>query len=432
MTTINLKLEKKHIFAILISLTVFGLIIRIVSAYKAVHYFDISYYYTWAEDVFKNGIFGAYKSMQGETLGIDYPPIILFPLYITGALLNQDFSTAFEGNLMLVLKMWQFMFDAALVPALYFILKRKNVFFALLASAFWSVNPAAIYNSSVWGQTDSIMMFMLIICLAAIESKKPVAAGILYALCCLTKFQCAYFAPVYILFLLFDKYPPKKIMLSLVSAASTAIIVFAPFMIASKDILLPFKVYFGGLGKWPYASLYSFNFLGGFATNYVPDNQPFFLFFTYGSFGNMMTVLAAAATVLIFFTAKRKCPYLLSFFIMDTIFMFSSRMHERYQIPVLILLVAAAASHKSFKLFICFCLNSLMIFANHFAAFEEIVYRDSNPAPWMENIESILVAGSWINFIVYIISMLFVFECLYQKNFSLTFIKRRKTNAQGI
>ena len=401
-TQISFNITKKQIILALIALVVFGGLIRLINAYWCVHYFDIPYYRDWALSAVNDGLFNIYNMDLGEH-SVDYPPMFLFPLYITGLILKNETVMNFDGYLMIALKMWQIIFDLATIIALYIVFKNKNKLAALGAAAVWAVNPSIIFSSSYWGQTDSIMLFLLLITLAAFDNKMPVFGTVMYAVACLTKFQCAYFAPVILLFLLFGKYTPRQIASALISAAGTVLIVFAPFM-AHSGITLPFKIYFGGFGKWPSASAYAFNFFGLLGLNCVQDNVKIGSLVSVSTLGTIMTIIAVVLTVLIFFTTKNKCPYMLSFFLMNTIFMFASRMHERYQIPVIILLLLASAKHKSAKLFVCHVLTTVMTFLNAAFSFDvHIKYYD--PAPYMQNADSIFIALSGINLIVYFITL---------------------------
>lgn len=413
-TKFTIKLERKHIFFALTALVVFGGIIRFLAAYKEIHYFDIPYYYDWANSAFKDGLFKVYNTLADEFHAVDYPPLFLFPLYITGAILQIPDATAFENYLMLALKGWQVIFDIAIIVALYFALKRYNKVLALGASTMWAINPAIIFSSSYWGQTDSIMIFFLLLVFVAIDSEKPVLATVLYALACLTKFQCAYFAPVLLLFLFFGKFPVHQIITAISAAAFTVFTVFLPF-VANSGITLPFKIYFGGFGKWPYASLYSFNFFGMLNLNYVEDSFKILPFLSASTLGSIMTVLAVVLTIFIYSTAKgeKKCPFILSFIIMNTVFMFASRMHERYQIPVLIFLLIACVKHKSIKLFAAYIMTTVMVFLNTALVYEHIVYNDSQPVAWMQNTDTLVVVFSAINLLVYFITLYLALDTIY-------------------
>lgn len=232
-TKTSFTITKKQAWFMLSSLVIFGALIRFYLAYSQVHYFDIPYYFDWAKSAAEDGLFNVYNSLKGQVHAVDYPPVFLFPLYITGLILKSESVVNFDGYLMLALKMWQIIFDLATIVALYAVFKKKSHVAALFAAALWTVNPSIIFSSSCWGQTDSIMIFLLLVCFCAFDNKMPVLGTVVYALACMTKFQCAYFAPVMLLFLFFGKYKPKRIITALCAAALTVFAVFLPFMLKS-------------------------------------------------------------------------------------------------------------------------------------------------------------------------------------------------------
>ncbi len=416
---LSIKLTKKHIFWFLFTLVLFGGLIRLLAAYNEVHYFDLPYYFTWSEEVVDHGIFSAYQNLLGIGISnneLDYPPLFLFPLYITGLLMKIPGVSDFAPYSMLVIKMWQILFDLATIILIYYVLRRQNKLLALAGAAIWAINPAIIFNSSYWGQTDSMMIFMLLLSFFTLEQKRPLLATFFFALACLLKFQCAYFFPVFLLFLLYDHK-----LLTVAKAAgvgiATGVIVFLPFMIYS-GITLPFDVYLGGLGKWPYACLYAFNFFGALGMNYVKDSTEILPFISANTFGNIITIVALLVLFLFMMTGKKRCPYLLGFFFMNTVFMFASRMHDRYQIPVIIFILIAAFRNKSIKLFVSFLLTNTMVFFNNFLPFEKILAGD-NPPPWAD-MNTFVVVFSWINLIIYFVTLAITISVIYDFKFTET------------
>ena len=178
-------------------LVAFAALVRLMVAYITVHYFDLSFYVDWSTGV-ANDFFGAYNNIGN----LDYPPLFLFPLFLTGKLLGIGAVRAFDPYMMLALKGWQVLFDLACIPLLYRVLRREGQLVGLAGAAIWAVNPAGILNSSYWGQTDSIMIFLVVLAFLLLEEGRPVWSGAVMALACLMKFQSLYFAPVYAVALL--------------------------------------------------------------------------------------------------------------------------------------------------------------------------------------------------------------------------------------
>lgn len=62
---------------------IFGFVLRILCGYSYLHYFDLSYYVEWSSGL-QQDFFGAYTNISS----LDYPPILLFPMYLIGKLMQ--------------------------------------------------------------------------------------------------------------------------------------------------------------------------------------------------------------------------------------------------------------------------------------------------------------------------------------------------------
>lgn len=321
-------------------LVAFAALVRLMVAYITVHYFDLSFYVDWSTGV-ANDFFGAYNNIGN----LDYPPLFLFPLFLTGKLLGIGAVRAFDPYMMLALKGWQVLFDLACIPLLYRVLRREGQLVGLAGAAIWAVNPAGILNSSYWGQTDSIMIFLVVLAFLLLEEGRPVWSGAVMALACLMKFQSLYFAPVYAVALL-TSYPPRRIFRTVAAGAGTVLAVFLPFM-ARSGWALPLEIYFGGFGQYQGASLNAFNFYSSAGLNYKHFSTKILGLIQADHLSTLLLAAALALLVAVWFTATEKSVWLMGFLFMQTVFMFTTRMHERYQIPVLVMALIAAARHRS-------------------------------------------------------------------------------------
>ena len=389
----DIKLSRKTITYSLVAIVLFALCIRLFAGYTYLHRFDLNYYILWSTGV-HNGLFDAYEHIAS----LDYPPMWLFPMYIVGFFTTNPDIQAAEPYYILALKIFQILFDVAIIPLIYVVLRKKNQFFALLLAGTWAVNPAIIVNSSYWGQTDSVMIFLLLVAFWLLEERKMVAAMVWYCIACLTKFQCLYFAPVLLLYLFFSRYDIKTVIKSICAGAATVIVAFLPFMINS-GVLLPFEVYFGGHGQYKEATLNAFNLYGLFGLNRVSDVTPLIGPITLNHISLFITVVIVALVVYLFFKAPRKSPWLLCFVLMQSIFMLTSRMHERYQIPVLIFSLVAIVMHNSSKLFGVYIIQTVMVFVNEGLLFLKATHGYA--VPWLEYYPQIMVVLSGVNLLIY-------------------------------
>ena len=89
-----------------------------------------------------------------------------------------DVFAIFEPYRMLALKGWQLLFDTACVPLFYTVLRRWGVLASIAGASVWAVNPTALLNSAYWGQTDAIMIFLVVAAFALLERRRAVWSGI--------------------------------------------------------------------------------------------------------------------------------------------------------------------------------------------------------------------------------------------------------------
>lgn len=303
-----------------------ALVFRMIVGISYVNTYDTFWYRRWALDL-PNGIFNVYA--RAESISLDYPPVYLFFLYLTGLGYRAIGAEPHIYTEMFLMKFWPIVFDVLCVVFLYYMFSKTNKATGLFAAAFWAINPSVFFNSTMWGQTDSVMMFLLLVSFYLVYNNKPIVACIVFAIAGMTKYQCLYFTPVLLLQICKD-YNLKIFLKSIGSAVICVVAVFLPFMICSNKPLLFFDVYLGGADKYPYCTLNAFNIYGVFGLNWVED--------TFASCNILSIVFTAISIVLIVFLylfGKRRCAFVGCLLFMQCIFMLTTRMHERYQIVVL-------------------------------------------------------------------------------------------------
>jgi len=337
----------------------FAFMLRLLIGMGYFNSFDTYWYRNWAL-ASQNGVFNLYNNQQ---INLDYPPIYVLFLSVTG------FFYRFVGNAeahnyvqMLFMKSWPIIFDILAGVAIYFYTKKWGNKAAIFASCLWLFSPATIFNSAFWGQTDGLMCLCLLLSFWILE-KHPILAAVMFAISGLTKFQCLYFTPVF-LYLLFKNYGIKKFLIGVGSAALTVLITFLPFMIATNRPWLFFEVYLNGGNSYPYLTLNAFNIYGIFGLNWVKETTELFLCFNYADLNLVLTVLIFVATFVLMVVSKRKCPFLFSFVLMQSLFLFTTRMHERYQFTVLIFILLATVIYKQKEFFNSFIWLTIIITIN--------------------------------------------------------------------
>ena len=305
--------NKKNII-ILIGICI---IVRLLLAFLYYNYDDLyTFNYFWLHRINEHGIFNIYKVGMGvENAPVDYPPLFLIMLGILSKLV-----VTLENNpyiFQFLMKLPALIFDFSIIIFLY-----RKVNFKV--AALWAINLAAIVNSSMWGQTDNILIFYLILMFYYIYKNKPNLVGIMAAMCCLTKLQGVYIVPIYLLYILTYDSDIKSKIKSIVCGLITGIGVWAPFCIASMDVTLPFKIYFGGFGKYKEMSAGAANIWFFVVRKHYDENQ-FLCILSY-------ILLIICILFLISTFIKTKDIYFSSAIYLFMIYMITFSQRERYGI----------------------------------------------------------------------------------------------------
>ena len=319
-------------------------VVRLIPAALYYNSFDIeSYHLQWA-------LYGAQDlfGLYGRKLGLfylDYPPLLPSLFAMLGAPLA---AAVREGNLieeMLLLKSISVLFDLGSTALLAVFAARRNSRSAWFAALFWALNPAAVFNCAFWGQTDTVLCFFLMCMLLSLDAGNPVSACLVFSLGCLSKLQMAYFAPVLLIGLLFCAGKPARKMAALAAGGVVGALVWAPFLFR-EGVGLFWRIYLGGFEKYGAVHLNAGNlFAFGRTLNGLDDSSYAMGLFPFSAFNKF--VWAAAVLLFVCDAALRfahRNPLCLSetaLVYWMAVFLFTTRMHERYLMPAVAFAVLA-------------------------------------------------------------------------------------------
>ncbi len=330
------------------------------------HVQDTGLFRAWAA-------FGEHHSLSEfykTELYVDYPPVYLYVLFFLGKLLS-GLGVSSDGALyMAFVKCVPMLFDALSCLFFYgFCKKRMGAFSALVFTGFLAFSPAAILNSAVWGQIDSVTTLLSLLMLLALSEKRYPASSALFCVLVLTKPQMVLFAPVLGFVMLFDfvfsedkinclKHFLKALLLSLL------VLVLVPLPITGGDFGLLFKNYQDAFGLYPYATLNAANLFGLFGANWTRVDEIFWLF-SYKTWGYIFIVLSSLLVgVLAFLKRDRASILWLGAFLVLSVFTLGHTMHERYSYPALLFLLFLCAESKSASLLWLYIGFTLVSFFN--------------------------------------------------------------------
>jgi len=169
---------------------------------------DIATYIALAWKTVSYGIHSAYLQVNGSPPS-DNPPVLLYPFWFLGWLYEQLISPLFGRTQVSYPDMLRFMLRLpSLVADLFagaFIFRalrqQQSSSFksALFAASAYLFNPAVIFDSAYWGQTQAIHALFMLLSLVAIHGRAYAWAGGALAAAILTKPQALSIAPLVLL-----------------------------------------------------------------------------------------------------------------------------------------------------------------------------------------------------------------------------------------
>jgi|GEM_PF-1617115 len=318
---------------------------------------DMGGYLAWSRHLAEKGFSDFY-----ETWHVVYPPAYMYLLWISGKIASLfDFPLKFHEVL---IKFWSILAEIIGAYLIFQIGKRqkreKLGIFLALAYAF---NPAVFFNSSFWGQFDSLVATLMFASVYFFDIKKPLWGIGTFIVSCLVKQQSLILAPVLaILFL--REFSWKKFFLAILLVLNIYFLIVLPFS-SGRSIWWVFPHTLKMAGDYPYATVNAFNFwmlVGGQTTH---DKESFFglSYFLWGII--FILIIESIACFLIW--RKREDPFWLYFsclFVCYGFFIFGTRMHERYLLPAFIFFTLILLWERKFWLSLL--IASLCHFGNTF------------------------------------------------------------------
>lgn len=351
-------------FVILIVLGV-GFLLRIsLATLINGHPFDLSTFRNWATTA-ANNLTQFYQGRHSS----DYPPLYIYVLFLIGKLGS---LSAVSPYFTLLLKLPSIIADIATSFLFYKMAKKYlSLEISLLLSAFYAFNPAVFINSTIWGQVDSFFTLLIVSAVVLLTEKRIGLASVLFTSAVLMKPQGIIFLPV-VFFELIRQKNLKSWLKVLVPGIITAIVLVLPFS-WKEGWLWIFKLFASTLGEYPFASVNAFNFFSLLGKNYAQDAAPLFVF-SYHTWGMIFIVLITAFAWFLYLKGNsRALAPAIALLLIDGVFTFSTRMHERYLFPALALSILAFIYLKDKRLLLLSAGVSSTVYINtHYVLFETL------------------------------------------------------------
>ena len=378
-------------------IVVVGLLLRLIlcALYRG-HDSDMGCFIGWGQDIARNGTQQFYWAAGHDWY--DYPPGYMLFLGGYSAVLN-----LFRVDTGTVLGIFLYMLPAIAADLFLSLLlmsfarkQRINNAGALILGGLVFLNPALLFLTGAWGQIDSILTLWLVVSFLLLLDPKPgtvdrnrVLSGAVFGLAVMTKWQALMFGPGYAMAHLFlVRWGEKEAGKDLRDTVLSALAAFAVILLIS----LPFKGdqglfwfvdrFMTASAHYDYATVEAYNYFAFCGANWKRAGEyilPNVLTFKqFGTVAILLAILCGFLTILRRRQAQKRLDstlsedkgflFLAASLTMALIFTFGHYMHERYVVPILVMLLFAYAFYKDRRLLLIALLFTVTTFLNEMMA----------------------------------------------------------------
>lgn len=272
----------------------------------------------------------------------DYPPGYLYILWLLGSIyqgMKLDTSGALST---LIIKMPGLIADFVSTGLLYALLRprvgSRMTWIVVLAYAF---NPAVIFNSAIWGQTDSLFTLELFLGALLLFEGRIAFGWAILMVAAITKPQALIFLPLLASWKgNWDR--PERPIIAAATGLAVATILTLPFV----EPLGLYEHYNKGAAYYAETSVNAFNLmaiLGGFRQS----DSAMLGFLSYKVWATVFVVLFFCYLGFLIYRRRDAEMYMYLMFLLPLgFFMLSTRMHERYLFPCLMFLAPLLPRRK--------------------------------------------------------------------------------------
>ncbi|MEO8456254.1 MAG: glycosyltransferase 87 family protein [Chloroflexota bacterium] len=336
----------------LLTLMVVGVLGRLVLAFVPGHN-DVIVFTGWADELAAHGPIQFYR---GEVFR-DYLPGYLYMLLVFGEL-RSIFGIS-DWLFQLMLKMPALVADIGSALLLYHLLRGLPEKRRMFAVATYLALPPVLFIGVVWGQVDSILAFFLLLTVYYFDRKRPVAAGVAFAVAFIVKPQAAAAAPAFAVWAL-THYDRKTIVNAVAAGLIVGVLLIIPFFVQPFAI---FPQLITMTNHYNNNAMHSLNFWSMWGWE-ISDDHHFFLGIDWRTWGTLLTFVAYVPVVLQTRRARTTGELCLGVAVSILVFYtFQTRMHERYSFVAILPMLAGCMllSHRRLWLgFAAVCALQLM------------------------------------------------------------------------
>lgn len=382
---------------IILILTLFiGLLLRFLLSFTPSFQVDMNAWYAWADRLVNLN----WSKFYDPNIWTHYTPGYFYILWFLGWIKKIFMIT----NTVFLLQLFKFpnnLADIFIAVLIYKIIAKYSKNWAIIGSILYLFNPAIIFNSSIWGQADSLLALLMLGSLYWFLKNKYNFGAIFFALAFLVKPQAVFLAPVIFIYLFKEK-KIKKIILSALVFLVTILVLSWPFFPNDRLLGLPKLILQMG-NDYPYTVLHAFNFWQIFG-NFKLDNK-LFAGISLNIIGLCLYYLVSLGLLTKVIFQKKQSIFFLFFsstLLLFSFFLFPTRVHERYLLPMLPFLLVSGCLSQSIFLLVNYGLISLIHFINIFYVYN-LYYPEFIKTSLFNNFTSFPPILSLITIIIFIV-----------------------------
>ena len=326
--------------------------------------FDVGCFKSWG-DLAYDGL----KLLYNSGRYVDYPPFAMYFFAVAGGIRELAGLSYESVEFTFLIKLVGIASDIGMCALVYACAKsRLDRRRALLLAAFWAFCPMVIYDSSVWGQIDGLLMVLLALTVMLLAEDRPASAGIACRAALMTKPQAILTGPVLLYCMIAEK-DNRKLMKAVCAGIISIILIVLPFT-QGLDISWIVTLYRNTLKSY---GMFTVN---GYNLYYLLDlNWKEFSAFPAGRYINWVVIpLCLALYGCAFRKLRRKyanggAMFICAYMYIVTVFCLCTMMHERYMFCAAGFALMAYIYTQKDRMLYLFLLSSACSFLNSAAVF---------------------------------------------------------------
>ena len=235
---------------------------------------------------------------------------------------------------------------------------------ALLAALAYAIAPSMVLDGAIWGQTDGMPIFFILLAIVAIQSRRSVWAGVLLGLAVMIKPQPVIFVPILLLYILLTLGRRQFVKASL-AVLITILVICSPFLLPPHIEMLDF--YHNVVSHFSLVTEYAFNLWFLIAPT-LNSQTPVIGSLTANSIGVILFApIYTLALVLVWHRRSLAAVYMALALAAVGFFDLTTLQRERYLFQALAFLLLAAVYYRSFV--IHYAIASITVFTNIFVQY---------------------------------------------------------------